>query len=349
MKRHFLSTLDWSRDELDDLLARGLRIKRGESRPDFRGKVMALLFFNASMRTRVSFEAGLARFGGHALYVQPGRDTYVLEHRDGVVMDGPTQEHVKEAAPVLARYVHAVGIRKSDLVTPAATTAEVSGTWAELRGDEFLRAYAKYSPAPVINLESNYEHPCQELADRMTLREKLGETKGKKYVLTWTWHPKSLPLATPHSQLLSASGLGMNVVHLRPEGYDLDPQIVAEAKRRAEASGGSVEVTDDIDAAYEGAHAVCAKSYASLRTYGHFERERKDKEHLRPRWIVDSDKMGRTDDAIFMHCLPIRRNVKATDAVLDGPKSVVVDQAENRMWAQVALLEHLFGEERRMP
>jgi len=355
LKRHFLSTLDWSLDELDDLLARALRIKRGESTPDFRGKVMALLFFNASMRTRVSFEAGLARFGGHALYVQPSRDTYVFEHREGVVMDGPTQEHVKEAAPVLARYVHAVGIRKSDLVTPAATTAEVSGTWKELRADDFMRTYARHSPAPVINLESNYEHPCQELADRMTLREKLGETRGKKYVLTWTWHPKSLPLATPHSQLLSASGLGMNVVHLRPEGYDLDPDVVATAKKRAEATGGSLEITDDIEAAYAGAHAVCAKSYGSIKSWGHFEKERKDKEPLRPRWIVDSDKMGRTDDAIFMHCLPIRRNVKATDAVLDGERSVVVDQAENRMWAQVALLERLFQEfqemerERRMP
>ena len=343
-KRHFLSTRDWSVPELDELLVRALRIKHGRERPDFRGKTMALLFFNPSLRTRVSFEAGLNRFGGHATTVQPGRDAYVFEHREGAVMDGPTQEHVKEVAPVLSRYVQAIGIRKSDLVTTAATTAAVTGAWKELRGDDFLRAFARHASVPVVNLESNFEHPCQELADRLTLKEKLGDPRGKKYVLTWAWHPKSLPLATPHSQLLSAAGMGMKVVHLRPPGYDLDEEVVATARARAAESGGSVEVTDDVEGAYRGAHAVCAKSYGSTAYYGRFDQEKRDKEPLRARWIVDAEKMGRTDDAIFMHCLPIRRNVKATDAVLDGPRSVVVDQAENRMWAQVAVLARLFEE-----
>jgi N-acetylornithine carbamoyltransferase len=342
--RHFLSTRDWSLPELDELLARALRIKHGRERPDFRGKAMALLFFNPSLRTRVSFEAGLLRFGGHALPIQPGKDAYVFEHRDGAVMDGATQEHVREVAPVLSRYVHAVGIRKSDLITTAAATAPVTGSWKELRGDDFLHAFARHATVPVVNLESNFEHPCQELADRMTLKEKLGDPRGKKYVLTWAYHPKSLPLATPHSELLSAAGMGMRVVHLRPPGYDLDEQVVATARARAAECGGSVEVTDDVEAAYRGAHAVCAKSYGGIAYYGRFDDERRDKEKLRARWIVDADKMGRTDDAIFLHCLPIRRNVKATDAVLDGPRSVVVDQAENRMWSQVALLAHLFEE-----
>jgi len=240
--------------------------------------------------------------------------------------------------------VQAIGIRKSDLVTTAATTAPVTGAWKELRGDDFLRAFARHASVPVVNLESNFEHPCQELADRLTLKEKLGDPRGKKYVLTWAWHPKSLPLATPHSQLLSAASMGMKVVHLRPPGYDLDEEVVATARARAAESGGSVEVTDDVEAAYRGAHAVCAKSYGSTAYYGRFDQEKRDKEPLRARWIVDADKMGRTDDAIFMHCLPIRRNVKATDAVLDGPRSVVVDQAENRMWAQVAVLARLFEE-----
>jgi N-acetylornithine carbamoyltransferase len=344
LNRHFLSTREWSLAELDELLARALRVKHGRERPDFRGKVMALLFFNPSLRTRVSFESGLMRFGGHATTVQPGRDAYVFEHRDGVVMDGVTQEHVREVAPVLSRYVHAIGIRKSDLITTAATTADVTGAWKDVRGDDFLRAFARHATVPVVNMESNFEHPCQELADRMTLREKLGEPRGKKYVLTWAWHPKSLPLATPHSELLSAAGMGMKVVHLRPPGYDLDDEVVADARARAEKTGGSLEITDDVEAAYRGAHAVCAKSYGSTAYYGRFDQEKRDKEKLRGRWIVDADKMGLTDDAIFMHCLPIRRNVKATDAVLDGPRSVVVDQAENRMWAQTALLARLFEE-----
>lgn len=344
MKRHFLSTLDRPLPELSALLERARRIKAGASRPDFRGKALALLFFNPSMRTRVSFEAGFARFGGHPITVQPGKESYVFEHRDGAVMDGATQEHVREAAPVLSRYVDAIGIRKSDLITSGATTADVTGSWAQLRGDDFLKAFARQATKPVVNLESNFEHPCQELADRLTLAEKLGDARGKKYVLTWAWHPKSLPLATPHSQLLSAAALGMRVVHLRPPGYDLDPEVVAVARKRAEASGGSLEITDDVDAAYRGAHAVCAKSYGSIAYYGRFDDERRDKEPLRKRWIVDADKMGRTDSAWFMHCLPIRRNVKATDGVLDGPRSAVVDQAENRLWAQVALLEALFEE-----
>ena len=349
LKRHFLTTLDRELGELDALLDRARALKRGGAAPALAGKAMALLFFNPSVRTRVSFEAGLARFGGHALHLQPGKESYVFEHRDGAVMDGATQEHVREVAPVLSRYVQAIGIRKSDLITSGSATAEVTGSWKELRGDDFLRAFARHATVPVVNMESNFEHPCQELADRMTLKEKLGETRGKKYVLTWAWHPKSLPLATPHSQLLSASGLGMRVVHLRPPGYDLDPEVVATAKRRAEQSGGSLESTDDIEAAYDGAHAVCAKSYGAIGAYGRFDQEKRDKEKLRARWIVDADKMGRTADAIFMHCLPVRRNVKVTDAVLDGPKSVVVDQAENRLWAQMALLDHLFSQECRMP
>ncbi len=348
LKRHFLSTLDWSLPELAELLQRARRIKSGATRPDFRGKTMAMLFFNASMRTRVSFEAGLARFGGHAIQVQPGKDAYVFEHRDGAVMDGATQEHVREVAPVLSRYVDVIGIRKSDLITTGATTAAVTGSWNDLRGDDFLHAFARHATVPVVNLESNFEHPCQEIADRLTLAEKLGDARGKKYVLTWAWHPKSLPLATPHSQLLSAAALGMEVVHLRPPGYDLDPQVVATAKARAEASGGSLTVTDDIDGAFRGAHAVCAKSYGAIGYYGRFDDEPRDKAALRQRWIVDSEKMSRTADAIFMHCLPVRRNVKVTDRVIDGPRSVVVDQAENRLWAQLALLERLF-EEWRMP
>ncbi|MBL8841423.1 MAG: N-acetylornithine carbamoyltransferase [Planctomycetes bacterium] len=344
LKRHFLSTLDWTLPELHDLLLRARRIKSGASRPDFRGQSMALLFFNASMRTRVSFEAGLARFGGHAITVQPGKDAYVFEHRDGAVMDGATQEHVREVAPVLSRYVSAIGIRKSDLITTGATTADVTASWQEVRGDDFLKAFARHATVPVVNMESNFEHPCQELADRQTLAEKLPDPRGKKYVLTWAWHPKSLPLATPHSQLLSAAALGMRVVHLRPPGYDLDPQVVAVAKQRAEASGGSLEVTDDIEAAYRGAHAVCAKSYGGIGWYGRFEDEKRDKAALRRRWIVDAEKMALTEDALFMHCLPVRRNVKVTDAVIDGPRSVVVDQAENRMWSQLALLERLFEE-----
>jgi N-acetylornithine carbamoyltransferase len=341
---HFLSTLDRSVEQLNALTERALRIKHGEETPDFSGKAMALMFFNASVRTRVSFEAGLARFGGHGIHLQPGKDTWVFEHRDGLVMDGNTQEHVKEVAPVLSRFVDVVGIRKSDLITTSSATAEATGSWAEVREDAFMRAFARHADVPVVNMESNTEHPCQELADRLTLVEKIPEPRSKKYVLTYSWHPKSLPLATPHSQLLSASGLGMDVVLLRPEGWDLDPEVVEAARQRATSCGGSVTVTDDIEAAYDGAVAVCAKAWGSMDYYGRFEEEKVSKQAQRERWIVDSDKMSRTDDAVFLHCLPVRRGVVVSDGVLDHPRSAVIDEAENRLWAQMGLLAELLQE-----
>lgn len=344
MPRHFLSTREVDVEWLDQLSDRSRRIKRGAERPDFHARTMALLFFNASVRTRVSFEAGLAKFGGHGIHLQPGKDTWVFEHRDGICMDGATQEHVREVAPVLSRFVDAVGIRKSDLITTSAATADVTGSWDELRQDAFLRAFARHAEVPVINMESNTEHPCQELADRLTLLEKIPQPVGKKYVLTYAWHPKSLPLATPHSQLLSAAGLGMEVVLLRPEGWDLDPSFVEAARMRAEARGGSLRVTDDIEGAYDGAVAVCAKAWGSTDYYGRFEEEKKAKESQRSRWIVDRDKMARTQDGIFMHCLPVRRGVIVEHEVIEHKNSVVIDQAENRLWAQVGLLAELFQE-----
>jgi N-acetylornithine carbamoyltransferase len=197
---------------------------------------------------------------------------------------------------------------------------------------------------PVINMESNMEHPCQELADHLTLLEKVPEPGGKKYVLTYAWHPKSLPMATPHSQLLSAAGLGMRVVLLRPEGWDLDPEVMEHARRRAESRGGSLEVTDDPEGAYRGAVAVCAKAWGSMGYYGRFSEEARVKEAQRNRWIVDAEKMARTENAIFLHCLPVRRGVVVTDDVLNHRRSVTTDQAENRMWAQLGLLSKLLRE-----
>jgi N-acetylornithine carbamoyltransferase len=177
----------------------------------------------------------------------------------------------------------------------------------------------------------------QGLADSMTMLEKLGDPRGKKYVLTWTWHPKSLPVATPHSQLLSAVDLGMHVTILRPDGWGLEPEVVRRARARAEALGGSVSETDDVDAALRGAQVVCAKEWGSLDYYGRFDQEQAAKAPLRARWIVDVEKMQKTDDAFFMHCLPVRRNVVVTDGVLNSNRSAVIDQAENRLWTAAAV------------
>lgn len=341
--RNLFSTLDLDPGEIRSLIQSALDLKHGTHRPDFSGKLAALMFFNPSVRTRLSCHAAMSRYGGSAVAFHPGKDTWNFECGDGVVMDGNTQEHVRELAPVLSRMAQVIGIRKSELITVGAAAAEVTADYRELKRDVFMRAFAEHAEVPVVNLESNTWHPMQGLADSATMVEKLGDPRGQKYVLTWAWHPKSLPVATPHSQLMSAANLGMHATVLRPEGWDLDPEVVAAARERAAALGGSVTETDDIDAAYRGARVVCAKAWGSLEYYGRFAEEARDKEALRSRWIVDEAKMATTADALFLHCLPVRRNVVVTDGVLDGKWSAVKDEAEHRLWTAAAVFNAMVG------
>ena len=341
--RNLLSTLDFSSEEVRALVDRALELKKGEAEASLAGLVAGLLFFNPSVRTRVSCESAMARLGGTAIAIQPGRDTWNFECGEDVVMDGSTQEHVRELAPVLSRMCHFIGARKSELITVGSAEASVTSSYADLARDEFLQALAAFSEVPVVNLESNSHHPLQGLADSATMVERLGDPRGKKYVLTWAWHPKSLPVATPHSQLLSAADLGMDVTVLRPEGWGLAGDVMEAARERAEALGGSVQETDDVDAAYRGAHVVCAKAWGSLDYYGRFDEEARVKEPLRSKWIVDLEKLMRTDDAFFMHCLPVRRNVVVSDGVLNSNRSAVIDEAENRLWTAAAVFCALAG------
>lgn len=339
--RHFFSTLDLSLDEVRGLIDYALALKAGRATAPLERRIAALLFFNPSVRTRLSCESALARYGGTAVAITPGKDTWNFEAGEGVVMDGNTQEHVRELAPVISRMCHFVGIRKSELITIGSDRATVTGDYRELARDEFIRRFAQFSEVPVINLESNRWHPMQGLADSTTMLERFGDPRGRRYVLTWAWHPKSLPVATPHSQLLSAANLGMDVTVLRPEGWSLDPEVVAAARERAESLGGKVVETDDVAGAYRGAHVVCAKAWGSLDYYGRFEDEVRAKAPLRQRWIVDEGKMATTDDGIFLHCLPVRRNVVVSDGVLNSNRSAVIDEAENRLWTAAAVFGSL--------
>ena len=336
--RTFFTTLDFSPEEIRGLIDYSLAIKAGRAVPPLERRVATLLFFNPSVRTRMSCESAMARFGGTGVAINPGKDTWNFECGEGVVMDANTQEHVRELGPVLSRLSHLVGIRKSELITVGSRKADVSGDYATLASDEFLHRFAEFSEVPVVNLESNRWHPTQGLADAATILERVGEPRGEKYVLSWAWHPKSLPVATPHSQILSAANLGMDVTLLRPEGWGLDPEVVTRARARAESLGGSLLETDDVEGAYDGARVVCAKAWGSLDYYGRFEEEARDKAHLRERWIVDREKMSRTKEGIFLHCLPVRRNIVVTDDVLDGPHAAVIDEAENRLWTIAGVL-----------
>src|SRR5256885_1516863 len=233
---HFLSTLGLSTVELCQLIDSALRFKRGhdQSKP-LAGKSVALVFFNPSLRTRASMQVGIYELGGNPVVVEPGGSSWTLEHRDGVVMDGDKTEHVAEFVRVLARYSAAIGVR---------TFASLKN-WEEERTDPVLNAFARYSTVPTINLESAMHHPCQAMADMMTIREKLGPQR-KRVVLTWAWHPKPLPMAVPNSFALAAAQIGHQVVIAHPKGYELDEELMEMINSQAAIAGGSVEITYDV-------------------------------------------------------------------------------------------------------
>jgi N-acetylornithine carbamoyltransferase len=337
-KRDFLAVEDWSYDDIDALLLLAARVKRGDVSGGLTGLTLAALFLDPSLRTRASFDAAMALHGGHTLVLEPGRGAWPLELEPGAVMDGATVEHAVDAARVLGRYADFLAVR----------CFPRGNSWQEARRDDVLQLFAKHCEKPVINLESARRHPCQELADMQTIVEKVGRTQGKKFALTWSWHPKALPTAVPASAALAAARLGMDLTIARPDGYDLDSDDMATIQRIAEERGGSVATTDDINDAATGAVVVYAKSWGALGDFGNPEREAERRAGLR-HWRVSSSLMKHTQDSAgaFMHCLPVRRNVEVDDAVIDGPWSAVVDQAENRLHAQRALLLTMAREARR--
>src|SRR2546423_7280826 len=243
MPENFLTTADWTRDELESLIESALSFKRGNdnSKP-LAGRSIALVFFNPSLRTRASMQVGVYELGGNAVVLEPGGTSWTLEHRDGAVMDSDKTEHVAEFVRVLGRYCVAIGLR---------TFAQLKN-WEEERTDPVLNAFAKYSEVPIVNLESAMHHPCQAMADMMTVREKLGAGR-KRVLLTWAWHPKALPMAVPNSFALAAAQMGHDLVIAHPQGYELDDELMSETRKHATAAGGSVTVLNDTDEAFEGA------------------------------------------------------------------------------------------------
>jgi N-acetylornithine carbamoyltransferase len=335
--RHFITTQDFSRAELDALLDRAAAFKREKFGRQLAGKSIALLFFNPSMRTRTSFELGANQLGGHAIVLNPGKDAWPIEFEFGAVMDGEAEEHVAEVARVLSRYVDLIGVRAFPKFRD----------WNEDRKDSVIRAFAQYATVPVINMET-ITHPCQELAHVMALRQHLGQNlRGKKYVLTWTYHPKPLNTAVANSALLIATRYGMDVTLLCPTPeYVLDERYMQVARENARENGGSLCVSHDIEEAYRGAQAVYAKSWGALSYFGRWEEEKPIRD-AHKHFIVDEQKMALTDHAVFSHCLPLRRNVKATDAVMDSPRCIAIDEAENRLHVQKAVMATLAAQGER--
>ncbi len=332
--QHFLNTQDWTRAQLDAVLAEAARLKREPIGDALKGKSIALVFFNPSMRTRTSFELGAFQLGAHAVVLQPGKDAWPIEFELGTVMDGEAEEHIAEVARVLSQYVDMIGVRAFPKFVD----------WSVDREDRVLKGFAKYTTVPVINMET-ITHPCQELAHALALQEHFGtsDLRGKKYVLTWTYHPKPLNTAVANSALTIATRMGMDVTLLCPTPeYVLDERYMGWARDNVAESGGSLAVSHDIESAYAGADVVYAKSWGALPYFGNWGPEKPIRDQYR-HFMVDEDKMALTNDGVFSHCLPLRRNVKASDAVMDSPRCIAVQEAGNRLHVQKAVMKALAG------
>jgi N-acetylornithine carbamoyltransferase len=332
--KHFLGLLDLQPAKLEQLVVLAGRLKAGKDADAARvikDRILAMVFFNPSLRTRASFEAAMLRFGGHAIVLSPGGDIWRIEHRNGAVMNAECAEHIREAAPVLGRYCDVLGVRTFARMANAAEDA----------ADAIMQNFAAFSGVPTISLESAIEHPCQGLADQMTLTEKLGRTQGKRFVLSWAPHIKGLPMAVPHSAILAAAAAGMHVTIAHPPGYELGARFVETARTWCRQAGTSLVVTDQQRAACHEADAIYVKSWGSPTLYGKPDAQLADF-HAHADWMVGLDHLCKAT-TILMHCLPVRRNVVIADAALDDPRAVVVDQAENRLWAQAAVLCELLS------
>lgn len=332
--RHFLTTADWSRSELQGLLDRAAAFKSGTVSRSLEGKSIALLFFNPSLRTRSSFDIGAHQLGGHAIVLDAKGATWPLEFSDGTVMDGSEEEHVREAARVLSSYVDLIAIR----------CFPEFKDWGTEREDPMISAFAEHATVPVINMET-IVHPCQELALMLALQERMGSVEGKEFLLTWVPHPKPLNTAVANSALLIASKFGMNVRMLVPdEVYRLDERYMSAAEAFVGEAGSSLTLTTHVEAAYSGADVVYAKSWGALPFYGNWD----DEAPFRAKgadFMITPEKMAMTNNGVVSHCLPMRRNVKIADAVVDSPAFLGIEEAGNRLHVQKAVMESLATQE----
>lgn len=279
-----------------------------------RRKTLGLVFLNPSLRTRLSTQKAAYNLGMDVLVMNINQDGWVLETQDGAVMNGQSQEHIKEAVGVISQYCDLLGVRTfPTLINKSADYAEKT-----------LHQFLTYSKVPVISLESATLHPLQSLADMLTLQE---QTKGvkKKVVLTWAPHPKVLPQAVANSFLQWTKAMDIQVVVSHPKGMELSPEFM---------DGHTLEY--DQEKAMTGADFVYAKNWSSFTEYGSHLSGHTD-------WTITAEKMQLTNNGKFMHCLPVRRNVVVTDDVLDGTNSLVLEQANNRTYAAQAVLAKLLG------
>ena len=335
--RDYLCELDYTREEIDTILDVALDFKRrraiGEPHNHIlAGKTLFMIFYNQSLRTRNSFEAGMTQLGGHAHYLDPSKIyTPALEGRERAY----STERVSDVARTLSRMGDGIAIRcYGDPVD-----------WVYGEAHAMMREFARWANIPVINMECDKYHPCQGLADILTVKEKFGTFKGVKFVMSWAYSPSiEKPRAVPQSAILFATLMGMEVTLAHPRGMELDDEVLKACRANAQRHGGSFKIEHSFEKALTGAHVVYPKSWTALPTFGPplGTRDEKKSEEIfsaNKDWICNAERMKLADrDAVYMHCLPSDRGFEVTDDVIDGPQSVVFDEAENRLHVQKAVM-----------
>jgi len=319
--KHFLCEQDWTNEELETLFTVAQELKMryllGQETEILKNKSVFMLFFEESTRTRNAFECGITQLGGHANYLTPKATQ--IDHG----------ETAKDTINVLGRMGHAVGVRNT-----------------LVGGHEWMEELAKYSKIPVYNMQCDMWHPTQSVADLFTIKEKFhNELKGRKFVISWTSAGKYMrPLSMAHSLVTLMPRFGMDVTLAHPKGFELRPEVLAMAKSNADRYGSKFEVVNDMDEACEGADVIYAKGWGPIMTVGDDEKAGVEMINQNPGWMVDSRRMALgSKDAIYMHCMPADRDIEVTSEVMDGPQSVIYDEAENRMHTIKALMALTMG------
>lgn len=312
--RDFIGLKDFGREELEGLIDLAAAIKSGaDDRKYLEGKYLGMLFTVASTRTRISFQVGARQLGAHA------------EHYTAADLQLSNHESLKDTAAVMGRFLDAVIVRMYDMTRYG-------------EGHQGLRTMADAAGIPIINALTDKEHPCQVMADLLTLREKYGpEYKRKRVCMAWGYSERQKSLGVLHSMMVAGSMLGMNLVFAHPEGFELDDEYVSFARKQVQASGGRLDFTHDLKEASDGADVIYVKNWKSLKMSK--EEEQRFKQSIRQDWCVTSEHFRRANPgAYYMDCMPFIRGEQVTAEVADGEHSIIYDQAENRLHAQKAIM-----------
>lgn len=324
--RDTIVTQEWGKEELDAVLrlAKEMKADRFSDRWTslLAHKTFIMFFYNPSVRTRLSFEGAMTELGGHAQFMTPSAGRFKTDKQAG--------ETIEDAARVMARYAAGIGIRILEDKVPYYGA-----------GNELLREYAHWADVPIINMADDKFHPCQGLADIMGWQEWLGDLKGKNFLLTWASGALARSWCSVQEALLVASRFGMNVTLARPEGYNLDPQVIEWTRQNCAENGATFRTTNDPDEGYAGAHVVYSRNWVTPEAYhdGVFDKAAEiEKAKAIPGWITNAERMAMTDNAIFTHPMPVDRGAEVADAIASGPRSAIYDIAENRLHVQKAIM-----------